>query len=76
MLNIFKSLNLSSDILNKINRITLNTWYGITKRMKIIEKCKTNKTNIFEFHETTLQGIDHVYNTHFVIYRQEKNCHG
>jgi len=54
---------LLTDILNKINRTTLNTWYEIkamTERIENIEKCMTNKTNIFEIHETTLQGIDHV----------------
>jgi len=63
MHNIFKSLNLLTDILNKINRTTLNTWYEIksmTERLENIEKCMTNKTNMFELHETTLQGIDHV----------------
>lgn len=52
-----------TDILNKINRTTLNTWYEIktiTERIENIEKCMTTKTNIFELHETTLQGIDHV----------------
>ncbi|KAE9533976.1 hypothetical protein AGLY_008712 [Aphis glycines] len=55
--------NSALDILNKINRTTLNTWYEIktiTERIENIEKCMTNKTNIFELHETTLQGIDHV----------------
>jgi len=32
----------------------------MTERLENIEKCITNKTNIFELHETTLQGIDHV----------------
>lgn len=52
-----------TDILKKINRTTLNTWYEIktiSERLENIEKCMTNKTNIFELHETTLQGIDHV----------------
>lgn len=51
------------DILNKINRTTLNTRYEIktiTKIIENIEKCMTNKTNIFELAETTLQGIDHL----------------
>ncbi|KAL5246174.1 hypothetical protein ACI65C_013582 [Semiaphis heraclei] len=55
--------NMALDILNKINRTTLNTWYEIksmTERIENIEKCMANKTNIIELHETTLQGIDHV----------------
>lgn len=32
----------------------------MTERLENIEKCMTNKTNMFELHETTLKGIDHV----------------
>jgi hypothetical protein len=54
---------LLTGILNKINRTTLSTWYEIktiTERIENIEKSMTNKTNIFELHETTLLSIDHV----------------
>ncbi|XP_060860234.1 uncharacterized protein LOC132937432 [Metopolophium dirhodum] len=63
MTNATTTDNSALDILNKINRTILNTWYEIktmTERIENIEKCMTNKTNIFEIHETTLQGIDHV----------------
>nr|BAH72237.1 hypothetical protein [Acyrthosiphon pisum] len=63
MTNATTTDNSALDILNKINRTTLNTWYEIktiTERIENIEKCMTNKTNIFEIRETTLQGIDHV----------------
>ncbi|CAI6360703.1 unnamed protein product [Macrosiphum euphorbiae] len=63
MTNATTADNSALDILNKINRTTLNTWYEIktmTERIENIEKCMTNKTNIFEIQETTLQGIDHV----------------